>query len=341
MKMSLTAFKTLFRERLFDVLWRQWTALGVMGQAKPMEQTVLDPEALFLITCTVGRYDPRLFDAMLDWLAVNGRYLNVHRLRRIQKEHTFTGAQVYSAVAAIMQSLDSSAKWTRSAAPRQKNAEPLFLMDDHTPLPVLHEPDSVFQRYGYLRERYEPRNIAQIFPSARASNLILRLRALLGISARCEILAYLMIKGRGSPRAIARICNYYPATISKAMAEMEDSGYITSHTEGRHRFYALLSPTWRDLLIGEEMLAWIHWPVLFSALEQVWLFLHSPDHAQKSELTQASALRRILKNTVIDNLNRSGLSTTLNDEKEYTGERLIPYFIDRMENALNELSSRL
>ena len=73
MKMLLTSFRREFHDRLLDLLWRQWTALGVTGQVSPCKRTVLDPEALLLISCTVGRHDARLFDAMLEWLQVNGR----------------------------------------------------------------------------------------------------------------------------------------------------------------------------------------------------------------------------------------------------------------------------
>jgi len=81
MESSLIDFRAEFQERLLGLLWRQWGALGILGHGKDWVRTPLDPEALILVSCTVARRDPRLFDAMLDWLRVNGRYVNVHRLR--------------------------------------------------------------------------------------------------------------------------------------------------------------------------------------------------------------------------------------------------------------------
>jgi hypothetical protein len=114
METPLTGFRAQFRQRMLDLLWRQWTALGVSGQLSPWKATPLDPEALLLVTCTVARQDARLFDAVLDWLGVNGRYVNVGRLRRMLKDYPFAGAEVYSAVAEKTSTPQHAVKWARS-----------------------------------------------------------------------------------------------------------------------------------------------------------------------------------------------------------------------------------
>jgi hypothetical protein len=43
----------------------------------------VDPEASFLFTCDQGRHDQRLFDEMLDWLALNGGFSQHQRLRNL------------------------------------------------------------------------------------------------------------------------------------------------------------------------------------------------------------------------------------------------------------------
>jgi DNA-binding PadR family transcriptional regulator len=334
MKTQLTSFRTEFRERLLDLLWRQWTALGVSGQPAPWKTTPLDPEALLLVTCTVGRHDARLFDAVLDWLGVNGRYVNVGRLRRMLKDYPFAGAEVYAAVAEKTSTSEHAVKWARSAV-AAKVAEPeaggpLFFLPDGRPLPVVREPDPTFSAHGLLRDRYEPRGVAGPFRPDAPANLLLRLRALLGVSARCEVLAFLLLSGRGSPRAVARACGYYPATVAKALAEMAESGFVVSRVEGRRRHYALVPEGWRELLLGKGRPQWIVWPALFSALEQTWLFLQRPELADRPPLEQASELRRVLKSRLADNLARSGLPLTLVGEESQAGEELLPFFVERM-----------
>ena len=63
-------FRGYILDRLLDLLWRQWSALGVPGRTTIEERRVVDPESLLLISLTVGRYDARLFDEILDWLVV-------------------------------------------------------------------------------------------------------------------------------------------------------------------------------------------------------------------------------------------------------------------------------
>ena len=66
------------------IAWDQWSQLGVSA-ASPAhrEERAADPEALLLFTLEVGRNDPRLFDEVLDWLALNEHLVSVHRLRNV------------------------------------------------------------------------------------------------------------------------------------------------------------------------------------------------------------------------------------------------------------------
>ena len=281
MKMSLPGFRPAYLSRVLDLLWRQWSTLGVAGHGTGWQGALIDPEALLLFSCTMARHDARLFDAMLEWLGINGRYINVQRLKRILAEEHFTGGGVFSALAATVKDSVSAAKWARSAEVKPgdevkadaENLEPLFYLQDGRPLPVVGESDPVFAMHGYLRDRVEPRGVAAPFQPESAANLILKLRAMFGVNARCEIMAYLLLNRSGSPRSVARTTYYFPATISKMLGEMRDSGYVISRMEGRRRHHTLVPDTWRDLLLGETRPAWVIWPRLFGALETIWTFL--------------------------------------------------------------------
>jgi hypothetical protein len=329
---SLSDYKPLVKERLLDLLWRQWTTLGVTGHATLWRRTLIDPEALLLVSCTLARHDPRLFDALLDWLAVNGRYVHVQRVRRLATDLPFAGEPVFAAMAAETLSTASATKWARSAKPRATatGEQPLFFLPNGLPLPVLHTPDPIFAAHGFARDQYEDRHTAQSFQTRCNATLILKLRALVGVSARCELLAYLLLNPHGSPRAMARACGYYPATVIKALSEMMDSGFLCSRIEGRQRHYSLDSRTWGTLLLDSASPPWIAWPSLFSALEQLWLFLAAPERDGQSPLAQASALRRLLTASVNGNLARSGLNIPVFQSEAYTGETLLPHFMERL-----------
>ena len=337
MALSLATFRSDFSDRLLNLLWRQWTTVGVAGNVARLERLIIDPEALVLISCEVARRDPRLFDAMLDWLRINGRYVNVARLQRMLREHEYSAGAVLAAVAATTRTADSSAKWSRMATPKKRTGspKPLFRLPNGTPLPVAREPDSVFLEHGFLREAYEQRDIARIFSPVPAANLLLRLRAFLGVNARCEILVHLLTHGSGSPRAIARASSYYPATVSKALAEMNDSGYIVSRFQGRQRFYSATSASLRDFFVGHEEPVWLGWGALMRALEITWLFLNASERDDETPLEQASGLRRLVKAAIADLLGAAGVDASLAGYERHAGDSLIPFFIERMTGVLN------
>ena len=162
----------------------------------------------------------------------------------------------------------------------------------------------------------------------------MRLRAFLGVNARCEIITYLLLKDQGSPSSLARDAYYFPLTISKAMAEMRDSGYLASRINGRRRDHRLVPSGWRDLLLGEERPPWIVWPRLFRALEALWLFLWDESLPKKEPLAQASSLRRLLLDSVVDRTDTCGLDFAFGDLSARPGEDVIPFAVERMERLL-------
>jgi hypothetical protein len=279
---------------------------------------------------------------MVEWMGINGRYINVQRLKRMMSSEQFAGEQVVRAVAAMTRDSVSAAKWSSMAKPgavkRGETGSPLFFLSNGKPMPVLQQADPVFSDHGLLRDRYEKRNVAQLFRPEPVCNLILRLRAFLGVNARCEIIAYLLLHEKGSPGPLARDAYYFPLTISKAMAEMRDSGFLASRIQGRRRDHRLAPGMWSDLFLGQEQPRWIVWPRLFRTIEVLWIFFQDTDLTQNDTLAQASALRRVLIKSVVDRSETSGLDYSFGDLSGYPGEELIPFFIDRVTAMLDALS---
>lgn len=336
MKTSLKVYRNEFRDQVLDLLWRQWTTLGVAGHGDRWRGSPIDPEALLLLTCTAGRYDARLFDAMVEWVGVNGHYINVQRLRRILATEGFDGERVLRSVAATASNPVSAAKWaTTRKVVRKGEPEPLFYLKDGRPLPIVRDHDPVFEEHGLLRDSYEARGVVQSFRPEQAANLVLRLRAFLGVNARCEILAYLLLHDQGSPSSLARDVYYFPLTISKAMAEMRDSGYLVSRINGRRRDHRLVPGGWHDLLMGDEHPAWIVWPRLFRALEAVWIFLWDGALLRKEALAQASSLRRLLLDSAIGKAETCGLDFSFGDLSAHPGEELLPFALERTQDLLS------
>ncbi len=344
MKKLINQFREDFLDALLNLLWTQWKSLGIRGYSKKSSVVgVIDPEALLLISGSVARYDARLFDAVLEWLSINGRFINVTRFNRMLTRDGFVGKHVLTAMMDAAFTSEHKAKWQRlNRQPPNSESdseEMLFFHKTGQPIPVLHDPDTSFIKYGLIRDKFQKRNIANVFSPDRTENLLLRLRALLGLNARSETVLYLLLNRRGSPGAIARDCYYFPATISKGLAEMELSGQVISRIEGRYRYYEFKSQDiWRHLFFDTvDTPCWIVWSRLFSALERIFVFLNTSEMTDKTGIELASSLRRILKKPVIPMLENCGLSVNFGNDYELSGEKIIPVFIERIQKILCEL----
>ena len=153
MNQSLKTFKSEYQDLLLNFLWRQWSALGVAGHSRGEDHWVIDPEALLLVSCTLGRHDPRLFDEVLDWLQENGWLINILRLKRILRKEKFAGARVLAGVPGLMSKGTDVTKWKQLAKPvgPASPPEPFYFAEDGTPLLAIGEPDAHFAKYGFTR----------------------------------------------------------------------------------------------------------------------------------------------------------------------------------------------
>lgn len=273
MEQSLNAFRRVYRESLLRFLWRSWSVLGVAGHDRGTFRCALDPEALLAFTCSVGRMDARLFDEVLDWLVVNGRFMNVQRLRNVVRSSQFDGGPVLSAVAEWLAGQGRTPKWKHLAGawPGVTPPESLFYFEDGHPLPVIGEIDNVFDRHGFLRNPIARRGLTRAFPPSEPACLLLKLRALFGVSARCEILHYLLTHPAAYAHAIARETSYFQKTVHDTLNELACSGTLVSVRSGRRRSYRFRDETLPEALTGiGARPEWLHWPALLAAAERVW-----------------------------------------------------------------------
>lgn len=306
METSLRAFRDGYLETLLRFLWREWTALGVAGQERAVIRHAVDPEALLLFTCSLGRYDPRLFDEVMDWLRRNGRFLNIQRMRNILRREAFCGGEVLSAVADWLSQRDVPAKWTLLAkrqAPKDTH-QALFYLPDGRPLPESTERDPTFLNHGFVRGPISLRGYSQAFPADATPCLVLKTRALFGVNARCDVLTYLAMNGAGHPREVARELYYSQKAIHDVMTDMARSGVVHSSRGARERTFRIAAGALPFLAGEEETPRWINWPVLLSTAETVW---HKADelHGAKLDPLLESSEIALTLNPLLDRLTRA------------------------------------
>jgi hypothetical protein len=329
MDTSLASFRLTVLERLLDLLWRQWSALGVAGSSPAAESAVVDPEALLLLTLTVARYDPRLFDEVIDWLEVNGSSLNAQRLQNLMKEFDFQAKAQVGAVAERLGKKSSAAlKWRKLAAgDRSSNGEVLFRQKNGLLFPVPVEQDGTFARHGLLRAPVKTRRLSQVFPAHGVPTLLLRLRALIGISLRCEILCLLASVDEIHPARMARLLGYAARSVQNALVEMERSGLVQVRTRGREKVYSLVPGRLGEFLgVEEKPLPWVNSAALFRALEVLWLGIDDPRQQNRDSLLLSSELRRTAR-IMVPLLGDAGQGQPLRDDSLYKGERYVDVFM--------------
>ncbi|OPL19156.1 MAG: hypothetical protein AVO35_11940 [Candidatus Aegiribacteria sp. MLS_C] len=279
-KMSLKDCRLRLLNRMLDLVWSQWTTLGISGNARPVEKWVLDPEALVLFTCTVGRYEPRIFDSMLEWLSFNQRLLNIQRLKTINRRGDFKGKQLLAAIAHLLMKPASRSKWERLSEEifsDSARSEQLFKLKDGSPQPQLGDSDDAFEKAGYIRRKFRRREAVVQFNPDLSANLILKLRALLGLNSRCELITYLLTHKEANPTEIASVTGYSSKTIYNAISDMYMSGKLIKRVSGKESLYSFGDDSWEKFLCPAGRTAdWMDWPKALRALESIWMALNNP-----------------------------------------------------------------
>lgn len=338
MNTSLNEFKETVLEQSLALLWRQWSAIGVSGYSGSEESKVVDPEALLLLTLTVARYDVRLFDEVLDWLVVNGDFLNVQRLQSLVKQFDFQAKAELSAVAELLGQKSSVAlKWKKLATKYTQGKEsPLFYMKDGRPMPSPKNCDQIFQRHGLLRPPIKIRNLSQSFPREGMPSLLLRLRALLGVNLRCEILCLLGSVDEIHPSLIAKLIGQNPRSTQNLLAEMVHSGVVQVRTSAREKIYSLSAGALDALLRPDGLTAWQNSVPLFRALEILWLGVSDPKRQKLGPLMLASEWRRLVKEIRVF-LGDAGMGQPLRENSSFAGEKYYGIFQEDVRKVLERL----
>lgn len=296
-------FRDIFIDNILDFLWRQWSAIGVLGEARAREPWAIDPEALLAFTLDIGRYEPRLFDEVIDWLVTNGQLIDIQRLKGILRESSDETCRLMGAISEFLASQGQERKWSNLAKLCCKNIpeerEPLFKLryvKKHTAgimgIPV----DEIFSKYGFFRALLKPSGKSrEVIPTAESS-IRFMLRGLFGVGSRAECILYLLTHDAGHPSEVAKKIGLSVRGTQDALIELSKSGLILTRIKGKRKIeYWLSQERWWEFLSKgsfEEIKrpVWIGWISLFKALLTVWAALLEIGETE-SEYIKSSKLR--------------------------------------------------
>lgn len=324
--MSLNDSRDRLLSAALELCWAQWVELGVSGRSRRAAPMV-DPEALLAFTLTFGRYDPRLFDEVLDWVVAQGRWLDVSRLRRLVAGLPEAERMIAGAMLELMRSRSTDAKWgalgQRVAEERALyQALPLFLALDGEPLALVQEPDPLFARYGVARPPVELRGLSRPPDPSRPALVRLRMRALVGVGVRAEVLAYLCTHDEAWGRLIARRGLYTQRAVASVLDDLKRAGLARARTEGRKTLYGA-TPRLRGLAGSQQ--PYVDWAAAFRAVAHLWRGLEEGRSGTSSDYMLSSGLRVVTKEASPD-LAAEGFSIIPPDTDRFPGEAWLDAF---------------
>lgn len=288
--MTVATFRDEVAEALQAFAWRQWSQLGVSGAPpRQREERAMDPEALLLFTLEIGRRDPRLFDEVLDWLASNEPLVSVQRLRNL------------CATADDRAMADAALDWAKRARGRHPSSrgrsiagtlKPVFTT---VPLPPRDALDPDFAKHGLARSMLERSGKSQAPRLREPIGFAFRLRRLLGVGVRAEVLRTLLtIRAYQVPlRVITDSAAFTQRNVREGLTQLHEAGVIASHPAG----YSANAVAWSVVLELDDapsLPLYFDWISTLRALSAIHRWLDTSDLDELSPYLLASRARTLV-----------------------------------------------
>ena len=234
--------------QLLAFAWDQWAQMGVLAEPSRRDVWVMDPEALLVLTLSVGRAEPRLFDEVLDWLWTNGRLISVQRLRNLSR----VDETLERTVAAVLDWVSTSGGAIKlppaRPTPSPGRGEPLFVVDGHK-LRVA-SPDPTFRRYGLLRSAVVRTGRSRPPDLEAPINLAFRLRLLFGVGSRAECIRCLLtdLRPELSVADVTEVVGYAKRNVADALGALAAAGMVAQRTQRNVLRYRIEHRRWTEFL---------------------------------------------------------------------------------------------
>jgi hypothetical protein len=275
-----------------ELAWDQWSQLGVSSAAPfRREERAADPEALLLYTLEVARNDPRLFDEVLGWLALNEQLVSVQRLRNVCSGETDR--------ALVNAALD----WSMTVRGRARPSADVGSGDLARLFPAIpmlsDELDDSFARHGFERAPLTASGKSQTPRLRDAISFAFRLRRLLGVGVRAEVVrALLTIRApRLSGRVITSTAAFAQRNVREGLTQLLDAGVIDMAEISDDRYYSIRHVDWAALLGMDgapEIPLHYDWIPTLRALTRIIRWLQQPELDDLSPYLRASQARSLV-----------------------------------------------
>lgn len=242
----------LAAETAVEAAWAQWSALttAAVPVGNRRVWTIVDPEALVLLSLAVRDRERRLNDLLAGWARVGAPLLSVQRLKTLAKEFPQTVQEQVSDFARYAADAGDR-RWRAHAAGPEERSGPEPREKDIGPLRLIEGPA-----------------------------LMLRLRAGIGVGAKADLLTFLLglHGGAADMKAITVAAGYTDRAMRTAAEEMALARFV-HQIQGPPSAYRADHHSWTQVLEVHRLdstpehrpsiPSWRFWAVAFAFLAEV------------------------------------------------------------------------
>jgi DNA-binding transcriptional ArsR family regulator len=257
-----------------DLAWSLWAELGLDGLRRRHDWQAIDLEPLIIFTALIGSADSRLRANSIDWCIANSRFASAFRLRNLTAEASPAMREAFGRYAATVRA--------HARVPWPAQGDPFALWTS--------EPIGV--------------------PDLRRPSLIqLRLRALVGVSARAEILRLMLAEPEQGHAAstLSDAAGYGKGSVAQALDILTMAGILYVQPSANRLMYRLAHPT--ELASALQWLPAVFpdwWPI-FKVTAVISEFAHA---GSMTSTAQAAEVQKVLR-AIEPDLRRLGIAEEL------------------------------
>lgn len=322
--MDLSDLSGRLSDQLVAFAWDEWAQMGVLATSHRRSPWAQDPEALVVFTLEVARAEPRLFDELMDWMLVNEALLSVRRLRAMCVDET-DRALVAAALGWLARQRPRARLGNREPTSEATTLQPLFRSEG----PV-NKPDEDFAAAGWSRPPLSPSHKSRPPDPTAPINLAFRLRQILGVGIRAEVVRILLSTQAPwvNAQTLARSTGYAKRNVHDALAGLSAAGVVAAFTVGGEQRYTADRSAWSALLgcSPEELPSDRDWPQLLSVLRRVLRWTEQPDLETTSDYLRASRTRDLLE-AIRPDLSFAGIPVDLSPSPEDTFAEVVEHLL--------------
>lgn len=316
---SLKKFKNKLTESLLEILWKQWTALGVFSSVKEENHFLIDIESLIVLTLYIGKFDQRLFSAMFNWIIKNREWINASRIKSIGKVFYMDKKIIPRELINFAVDVEKKGDLESIKTKYLKNHNITF--------------DSTYRN---ILNNLSIRDISQKPVLNKTPLIQLKFRGIFGVNARAEILIYLLTHREGNSNQIAREISFDQKIVYRILERWVKSNFAGKEERARESLYFLKRKEEMKNTISENLPRYIDWKKLFLFFSKL-LYIVDTELQGDDKYVTSSAFRDLeVETREIERI----MGINFPESNIYEGASFFDPFTDKVIELLKELKSR-